>query len=124
MILLDTNVLSELIRREPDEAVTQWLDSLDAATVATTAITAAELLYGVARLPAGRRKEQLSEAIRGLIEEDLNGRVRAIRRDGRHPLRSHCQRSRQSRPSDQHGRRADSSDLLQARGDARHAELQ
>jgi toxin FitB len=75
VILLDTNVLSELIRREPDEGVTRWLDSLDAATVATTAITAAELLYGVARLPTGRRKKQLSEAIRGLIEEDLDGRV-------------------------------------------------
>jgi predicted nucleic acid-binding protein len=75
VILLDTNVLSELIRREPDEGVTRWLDSLDAATVATTAITAAELLYGVARLPTGRRKKQLSDAIHGLIEEDLDGRV-------------------------------------------------
>jgi predicted nucleic acid-binding protein len=75
VILLDTNVLSELIRPEPDAGVTEWLDSLDAATVATTAITAAELLYGVARLPAGRRKERLGEAIRGLIEEDFNGRV-------------------------------------------------
>ncbi len=75
MILLDTNVLSELIRPEPDEGVTRWLDSQDAAAVATTAITAAELLYGVARLPAGRRKERLGEAIRGLIEEDLDGRV-------------------------------------------------
>ncbi len=75
MILLDTNVLSELIRPEPDKGVTEWLDSLDAATFATTAITAAELLYGVARLPAGRRRERLGEAIRGLIEEDLDGRV-------------------------------------------------
>ncbi len=75
MILLDTNVLSELIRREPDEGVTRWLDSLDAAAVVTSAITAAELLYGVARLPTGRRKRRLGEAIRGLIEEDLDGRV-------------------------------------------------
>jgi toxin FitB len=75
MILLDTNVLSELIRPKPDEGVTGWLDSLDAAAVATTAITAAELLYGAARLPAGRRKKRLGEAIRGLIEEDLDGRV-------------------------------------------------
>jgi len=75
VILLDTNVLSEMIRREPDEGVMRWLDSLDAAVVATTAITAAEMLYGVARLPTGRRKERLGEAIRGLIEEDLDGRV-------------------------------------------------
>lgn len=76
MIVLDTNVLSELIRPEPHEGVTEWLDSLDAAVVATTAITAAELLYGVARLAAGKRKEQLSEAIRGLIDDDLEGRVK------------------------------------------------
>jgi predicted nucleic acid-binding protein len=75
MILLDTNVLSEIIRPEPDVGVMEWLDSLDAATVATTAITVAELLYGVARLPAGRRRERLGEAIRGLIEEDLDGCV-------------------------------------------------
>jgi predicted nucleic acid-binding protein len=75
VIVLDTNVLSELIRGEPDEGVMRWLDSCDATAVSTTAITAAELLYGVARLPSGRRKKQLREAVRGLIEEDLDGRV-------------------------------------------------
>jgi len=75
VILLDTNVLSELIRPEPNEGVTTWLDSLDSAAVATTAITAAELRYGVARMPAGQRRERLNEAIRGLIEDDLEGRV-------------------------------------------------
>lgn len=75
MIVLDTNVLSELVRSEPDEGVVRWLDSCDATAVATTSITAAEMLYGVARLPAGRRKKQLSEAVRGLIEEDLDDHV-------------------------------------------------
>jgi hypothetical protein len=75
VILLDTNVLSELIRREPNEGVVGWLDSLDASEVATTAITAAELLYGAARLPRGRRKQRLSQAIDELIEEDFDGRV-------------------------------------------------
>ncbi|MFI5004857.1 MAG: type II toxin-antitoxin system VapC family toxin [Solirubrobacterales bacterium] len=78
MILLDTNVLSELIRRDPDDGVLSWMDSLDAAAVATTAITAAELLYGVARLPPGRRKDQLSEAVLGLLAEDLSGRVESF----------------------------------------------
>lgn len=78
MILLDTNVLSELIRPAPDEGVTEWLDSLDTAMVATTAITVAELLYGVARLPAGRHKTQLGEAISGLVEEDFEGRVESF----------------------------------------------
>jgi predicted nucleic acid-binding protein len=75
VILLDTNVLSELVRREPDEGVVGWLDSLDAATIATTAITATELLYGIARLPQGRHKQQLNQAIDQLLEEDLVGRV-------------------------------------------------
>jgi toxin FitB len=75
VIVLDTNVLSELIRRDPDDGVLSWMDSLDAAMIATTAITAAELLYGIARLPAGRRSDLLSEAAHRLIEDDLAGRV-------------------------------------------------
>ncbi len=75
MIVLDTNVLSELIRRDPDDGVLRWMDSLDATTIATTAITAAELLYGIARLPAGPRRDLLSEATHRLIEDDLGGRV-------------------------------------------------
>jgi toxin FitB len=75
MIVLDTNVLSELVRSEPDEGVMSWIDSLDTAEVSTTAITTAELLYGVARLPQGRRRQRLSEAVEGLIEDDLGGRV-------------------------------------------------
>jgi toxin FitB len=75
VIVLDTNVLSELIRRDPDEKVLQWMDSLDAATVATTAITTAELLYGIARLAPGRRRDLLGEAAHRLIEDDLAGRV-------------------------------------------------
>lgn len=75
MIVLDTNVLSEIIRAEPDERVMGWLDSLDPATVATTSVTAAELLYGLARLPDGQRKTALGKAIRGLLYEDLEGRI-------------------------------------------------
>jgi toxin FitB len=75
VILLDTNVISELIRSQPDAAVLGWIDSLDAATVETTAITVAELLSGVARLPEGQRKRRLSKAVRDLIREDLDDRV-------------------------------------------------
>jgi toxin FitB len=75
VILLDTNVLSELIRREPDAKVVGWVDSLDSTTVSTTAVTVAELLYGVARLPLGRRRQQLGDAIDALIGQDLGGRV-------------------------------------------------
>ncbi|MGH3312291.1 MAG: type II toxin-antitoxin system VapC family toxin [Streptomyces sp.] len=52
-----------------------WLDSLPTEEVLTTAVTAAELLYGVARLPAGSRKTALTDAVHALIHEDLRGRV-------------------------------------------------
>ncbi|MGH3981612.1 MAG: type II toxin-antitoxin system VapC family toxin [Pseudonocardiaceae bacterium] len=75
MIVLDTNVLSELTRQAPEEAVLAWLDALPAAEVATTAITVSELLYGIARLPSGRRKTVLAEAVHALINDDFAGRV-------------------------------------------------
>ena len=75
MIVLDTNVISELTRQAPAADVISWLDSLTAADVATTAITAAELLYGVARMPAGHRKTQLATAVSGLLSDDFEGRV-------------------------------------------------
>jgi toxin FitB len=75
VIVLDTNVISELTRRVPEPAVISWLDSWPATEVATTAITAAELLYGIARLPSGHRKTALSVAVHGLLADDFHGRV-------------------------------------------------
>jgi hypothetical protein len=75
VIALDTNVISELARQAPDPGVLSWLDSLDVADVVTTAITAAELRYGVARLPDGHRKRELTAVIRGILTEDFQGRV-------------------------------------------------
>jgi predicted nucleic acid-binding protein len=75
MIILDSNVLSELTRGEPDQKVLAWADSVHGPAAATTAVTVAELLYGVARLPDGRRKAVLHEAVRQLIDVDLGGRA-------------------------------------------------
>jgi len=75
VIVLDTNVISELTRQAPAAGVISWLDSLTAAEVATTAITAAELLYGVARMPAGHRKTELATAVNGLLSDDFERRV-------------------------------------------------
>ena len=75
MIVLDTNVISELARQAPDPGALSWLDSLDISDVATTAVTAAELRYGVARLPEGHRKRELTVVIRGILTEDFHGRV-------------------------------------------------
>jgi toxin FitB len=81
VIVLDTNVLSELIRPVPDRVVLAWLDAVPTAEVATTAITAAELLYGVARLPEGQRRTALTAAVHSMLAEDLAGRVEPF--DGR-----------------------------------------
>ena len=75
MIVLDTSVISEVIRRAPAAGVISWLDSLATAEVMTTAITAAELLYGVARLPQGQRKSQLATVVHDVLDKDFHGRV-------------------------------------------------
>ncbi len=67
MIVLDTNVISEVFRPQPDPQVVAWLESLTG-DVAITAITLAELLAGVRRLPNGRRKKALSTHIDVAVE--------------------------------------------------------
>ena len=74
MIVLDTSVISELFRREPDVRVAAWLESLDG-DVAITAVTLAELLAGVRRLPDGRRKSDLEAAVTATVELYRGGQV-------------------------------------------------
>lgn len=75
MIVLDTNVISELMRKSPQLEVVRWVDAFDAADVFMTVVTAAELMYGVARLPASRRKERLSVKVRALLADDFADQV-------------------------------------------------
>jgi predicted nucleic acid-binding protein len=75
MIILDTNVLSELMRANPDENVLAWLDSQNSQDLYTTAITVAELLYGVARLAHGRRKTALRGAIESMLDGEMAGKI-------------------------------------------------
>jgi predicted nucleic acid-binding protein len=75
VIILDTNVISELTHPVPDSGVITWLDSLPAEETAITAITAAELRCGLRRMPDGRRKTELSEAVSALINADFRDRV-------------------------------------------------
>ena len=71
MIALDTNVLSELMRATPEPRVLRWLDAQDPSRVVVTSVTVAEVLYGIARLPAGRKRTALEDAIGRTLEEDL-----------------------------------------------------
>jgi predicted nucleic acid-binding protein len=62
ILVLDTNVISELMRSSPDETVQQWAGELPSDQVHTTAVTVAEVRLGIARLPAGRRRDLLQAA--------------------------------------------------------------
>lgn len=64
MILLDTHVLSETMRPEPDPAVLRWLDAQVAETLYISTVTVAEMLFGVGALPDGRRKQALASTLR------------------------------------------------------------
>ncbi len=75
MIIVDTNVLSELMKREPMPGVEQWLTAQPPASLFTTSVTKAEVLYGVALLPAGERRDALEEAVAAMFAEDFGGRV-------------------------------------------------
>jgi len=63
VIILDTNVISEPLKRSPDPAVIEWLDRQNPMTLYVTTISQAELLAGVAALPAGRRRTELRKVI-------------------------------------------------------------
>ncbi|OLF08810.1 VapC toxin family PIN domain ribonuclease [Actinophytocola xinjiangensis] len=75
MIVLDTNVVSELMRRSPDPEVVAWIDRVPAEDVYLTAVTAAELRYGVERLPAGARRTTMTTRVDGLLTEDFRDQI-------------------------------------------------
>lgn len=75
MIILDTHVISELLRPAPASQVERWLSSQDGAKVYFTTVGEAELRHGVALLPPGKRRAALAQAIEGMLEDDFGGRI-------------------------------------------------
>jgi predicted nucleic acid-binding protein len=78
VILVDTNVVSELMRPAPAPAVLDWSGAEDPAALHLSAVGEAELRRGVAILPRGRRREALRAAIDAVVAEDFAGRVRPL----------------------------------------------
>lgn len=74
-MVLDTNVVSELMRPEPDANVLAWLNNQPADTLWLSSVVVSELLYGVARLPDGKRRAQLALAVQAMLAEDFAGCV-------------------------------------------------
>lgn len=75
MIILDTNVLSEPARPSPSPVVLAWLDAQDRLEVYTTAITQAEILGGIAAMPAGKRRDLAAEQAQRLLSGEFGGRI-------------------------------------------------
>jgi toxin FitB len=78
MIILDTNVISEVMAVQPSRAVAAWMDATPAFDLATTTINIAEIRYGLARLPFGRRRAGLEAQFESLLARVFNTRVFAF----------------------------------------------
>ena len=99
--LIDTNVLSELMRENPAPQVLAWFASQNPNRLKTTTITHAEIQAGIALLPAGKRCEAMTQAAAQIFEEDFSGRCidygsQAVR----HYASVRAQRQRAGRPID------------------------
>jgi len=75
VIVLDTNVVSELMKLAPADTVARWIADQPAATLYTTSITQAEILHGIVLLPSGKRRGSLEAAAEAMFDEDFGGRV-------------------------------------------------
>jgi toxin FitB len=78
VIILDTNVLSELMRPTPSDRVAAWIEKQPASELFTTSITQAEIFYGIELLNRGARREALLAAAEAMFAEDLGHRVLAF----------------------------------------------
>ena len=75
MILLDTNVVSELMRKSPHPAVEAWASGHAVDDLFFSAVGEAELRYGIAIMPAGRRRDRLAAEVEAMLRDDFEGRV-------------------------------------------------
>ncbi len=75
MIVLDTNVVSAVMRRQPEEVVIAWLDRQSSVSLWITAITVFEVRFGIELLAPRRRRRQIEEAFTRALDEDFEGRI-------------------------------------------------
>jgi toxin FitB len=78
VIVIDTNVISELMRQAPFEGVSAWVNRQVASDLYLTAVTLSELLYGIAKLPSGPRRAELSESLEVVVASDFDYRILAF----------------------------------------------
>lgn len=99
MIVLDTNVVSEILKPAPSDMVVHWLASQESSSVFTTVITQAEILYGIEVLPQGRRRQRLSGVVEDIFRLDFERRILFFDEDsGRQYARIRASRKAVGRP--------------------------
>ena len=99
MILLDTNVLSEIMKAEPAERVARWIAAQPSTTLFISSITQAEILHGIMLLRAGKRRTALEAGAKAMFDEDFHGRILAFGSDAAsHYARIAVDRRRIGRP--------------------------
>jgi toxin FitB len=81
LIIVDTNVISELMRERPDRRVFAWVDGQPSEQLFTTAITKAEILYGIETITHGKRRNSLAIAANAIFSETFKGRILAFDSD-------------------------------------------
>ncbi|HKN76007.1 MAG TPA: type II toxin-antitoxin system VapC family toxin [Candidatus Acidoferrum sp.] len=101
MIVLDTNVISALMRREPEKPVVKWLDAQPAASAWITAITVMEIRFGLQTMPKGRRQEALIRAFELMLKSMIEGRIASFDAEaGIQAAELMAQRKRKGRPAE------------------------
>jgi predicted nucleic acid-binding protein len=101
MIVLDTNVISALMRKEPEKPVVKWLDAQPTASVWITAITVMEIRFGLQTMPKGRRQEALIQAFELMLKSMIEGRIASFDAEaGVQAAELMAQRKRKGRPAE------------------------
>jgi predicted nucleic acid-binding protein len=101
MIVLDTNVMSALMRTEPEKPVVKWLDAQPAASVWITSITVMEIRFGLQTMPKGRRQEALIRAFDLMLKSMIEGRIASFDAEaGMHAAELIAQRKRKGRSAE------------------------
>jgi predicted nucleic acid-binding protein len=101
MIVLDTNVISALMRKEPEKPVVKWLDGQPAASVWITAITVMEIRFGLQIMPKGRRQDGLIRSFELMLKSMIEGRIASFHAEaGSHAAELMARRKRIGRPAE------------------------
>jgi predicted nucleic acid-binding protein len=101
MIVLDTNVISALMRKDPEKPVVKWLDGQPAASIWITAITVMEIRFGLQSMPKGRRQDALLSSFELMLRNMIEGRIASFDAEaGIHAAELMAQRKRLGRPAE------------------------